>query len=98
MKNGMNFGFIGRKPSKAQVLAKAKQLEAKGADFIGITWGENWIDLTQDTNGRWVGSGWIKEIAGGWVAMELDLCPTKVLARHFGNPIQFLNNHLTVIK
>jgi hypothetical protein len=97
MKNAMNFGFIGRKPSKAQVLAKAKQLEAKGANFISILWGENWMDLTQDTNGNWTGLGWIKDIGGDWVARELNHCPRKAFDNGFGNPIKFLNDHFTVI-
>lgn len=95
--NAQNHNFTGRKPSKAQVLNKAKQLDAQGADFIGVTWGENWIDLTQDTNGYWTGTGWIKEIGGDWIARELNHCPKKALAQGFNDPIKFLREHLTVI-
>jgi hypothetical protein len=90
-------GFTGRKPSKAQVMAQAKRLANAGADFIGLTWGENWIDLDQDTNGNWSGTGWFKEIGGDWIARELNHCPSKALAHAFGDPIKFLNDHFTVI-
>jgi len=68
-----------------------------GADFIGLTWGENWIDLTQDTNGNWSGIGWFKEIGGDWVARELNHCPKKALNHAFGDPVAFLRDHFTVI-
>lgn len=95
--NPMCHQFNGRKPTKAQVLAQAKRLENQGADFIAITWGENWIDLSQDTNGFWSGIGWIKEIGGDWVARELNHCPKKALAQGFGDPIKFMRDHFTVI-
>jgi hypothetical protein len=95
--NAQNHNFTGRKPSKAQVLNKAKQLEKEGADFISITWGENWIDLHQNANGYWYGSGWIKDIGGCFIARELNHCPSKVLAKGFGDPVKFLRDHLTVI-
>jgi len=95
--NAQNHNFTGRKPSKAQVLNKAKQLEKLGADFIALAWGENWIDLTQDTNGNWSGIGWIKDIGGDWVARELNHCPRKALAQGFGDPVAFLRDHLVVV-
>jgi hypothetical protein len=89
--------FTGRKPSKAQTIAKAKQLANLGADFINLTWGENWIFLELDHNGYWSGGGWFKEIGGDWVARELNHCPRKALAQGFGDPVAFLRDHFTVI-
>lgn len=95
--NPMNHAFTGRKPSKAQVLAQAKRLANNGADFVALTWGENWIDLSQDANGYWSGIGWFKEIGGDWVARELNHCPRKALDQAFGNPVQFMRDHFTII-
>lgn len=95
--NAQNHNFTGRKPSKAQVMAQAKRFDAQGADFVSLTWGENWIDLQKQSNGIWCGFGWIKEIGGDWVARELNHCPKKALAQGFGDPIKFLNDHFTVI-
>jgi hypothetical protein len=91
--NAQNHNFTGRKPSKTQVMAQAKRLANAGADFVGLTWGENWIDLHQDTNGNWSGTGWIKEIGGDWIARELNHCPKKVLTQGFGDPVKFLRDH-----
>jgi hypothetical protein len=88
--------FTGRKPSKAQVLNKAKQFDKQGADFVALTWGENWIDLVL-IDGYWHGSGWFKEIGGDWVARELNHCPRKALDQAFGNPVQFMRDHFTII-
>lgn len=93
----INHSFTGRKPSKAQVLSKAKQLAEKGADFISLTWGENWVDLTLSDAGYWYGQGWLKDIDGQWVARELNHCPRKALNQGFGDPIKFLREHFTVI-
>lgn len=89
--------FTGRKPSTRQALAKAKQFAANGADFVSLTWGENWIDLTLSDAGYWYGHGWIKDIDGAWVARELNHCPKKAFNAGFGNPVQFLRDHLTII-
>jgi hypothetical protein len=97
MTNAQNHNFTGRKPSKAQILSKAKAFDQSGSDFVSITWGENWIDLQKDKNGYWHGSGWIRDISGDWVARELNHCPRKALNAGFVDPIQFLRNHLTVI-
>lgn len=95
--NVQNHSFMGRKPSKAQVLAQAKRLEQNGADFISITWGENWIDLTKYADGYWSGIGWIKDIDGAWIARELNHCPRKALAQGFGDPVAFLRDHFTIV-
>ena len=95
--NAQNHNFTGRKPSKAQVLNQAKRLEKLGADFVALTWGENWIDLTLSEAGYWYGSGWLKDIDGDWVARELNHYPSKALAKQFNDPVKFLRDHLTVI-
>ena len=95
--NAQNHNFMGRKPSKAQVLNQAKRLEKLGADFVALTWGENWIDLTLSEAGYWYGSGWLKDIDGDWVARELNHYPSKALAKQFNDPVKFLRDHLTVI-
>lgn len=95
--NAQNHNFTGRKPSKAQALAKAKALADKGADFVSLTWGENWADLTKSDAGYWHGSGWIKDIGGDWLARELNNCPKKAFSNAFGNPVQFMREHFTII-
>lgn len=95
--NAQNHNFTGRKPSKAQVLAQAKRLANGGADFVSLTWGENWIDLHQDNGGFWSGTGWIKEIGGDYVARELNHCPRKALNQAFGDPVAFLRDHFVVV-
>ena len=65
--------FTGRKPSKAQVLAKCRAAIQSGAAAINIAWGENSIELDYSFNGRcWHGHGWIKEIGGDDIAQELN--------------------------
>ena len=95
--NPMHHEFTGRKPSKAQLMAKAKAFDNQGSDFISLTWGENWVDLHKDSGGYWSGTGWIKDIGGDWLARELNHCPRKALAQGFGDPIKFLRDHLVVI-
>lgn len=94
--NPMHHQFTGRKPSKAQLMAKAKAFDNQGADFIAFAWGENWIDLTL-VDGYWHGSGWIKEIGGDWLARELNHCPRKALNQGFGDPVKFLRDHFVVV-
>lgn len=65
--------FTGRKPSKAQVLAKCRAAIQSGAAAISISWGENSIELDYSFNARaWNGHGWIKEIGGDDIAQELN--------------------------
>ena len=96
MSNRMHHEFTGRKPSKAQLLAKAKTFDNQGADFVSLIWGENWVDLTKE-NGYWTGIGWIKEIGGDWLARELNHCPRKAFNNAFGDPVQFMKDHFTII-
>lgn len=65
--------FTGRKPSRAQVMAKIKTAIQSGAAAISIQWGENSIDLDYSFNGAcWHGHGWIREIGGDDIAQELN--------------------------
>jgi hypothetical protein len=63
--------FTGRKPSRAQVMAKIKTAIKQGAGAIQISWGENRIDLDQH-RGQWKGSGHIREISGWDIAISLN--------------------------
>jgi hypothetical protein len=65
--------FTGRKPSKAQVLAKVKFLAAAGVTLIEVYWGENSITLDKEnSNGSWYGWGWLKDISADDIAKELN--------------------------
>lgn len=65
--------FTGRKPSKAQVMRTiGNMLDNGNVRDISIHWGENWIDLMQQSNGIWCGTGWIKDISGDDIAKELN--------------------------
>jgi hypothetical protein len=62
-----SFDFVGRKPSKAQALAK------QGNTEIEIFWGENFITLMkQGINNVWCGFCWIKDISGNDIAQALN--------------------------
>ena len=65
--------FKGRRPSKAQIVAKIKAAIQSGAAAISVSWGENRLDLDYSFNGRcWHGHGWIKTIGGDDIAKELN--------------------------
>jgi hypothetical protein len=87
--------FTGRKPSKAQILAKVKPLVSAGETFIEVLWGENWFQLDkQGNNGPWYGHGFIKDISADTVAQELNNSARTKQAFNsmFANPMQALNN------
>jgi hypothetical protein len=63
--------FTGRKPSKAQVLARVKTGIKAGAEAISLQWGENWIELDFH-RGQWHGSGHIREISAWDIAIDLN--------------------------
>lgn len=63
--------FTGRKPSRAQVLAKVKTAIQAGAEAINIQWGENWIELDLH-RGAWSGRGWIRDIGGDDIAQDIN--------------------------
>lgn len=63
--------FTGRKPSRAQVMARIKTGIKAGAEMILISWGENRIDLEID-RGQWHGRGWIRDIGGYDIAQDIN--------------------------
>jgi hypothetical protein len=66
-----SFDFVGKKPSKAQILAKAKALASQGFEALEIFWGENFITLIK-RDGQWLGLCWIKDISGDDIAKALN--------------------------
>jgi hypothetical protein len=69
--------FKGRKPSKAQILAKVKPLAELGSTLIEVYWGENGITLDKTSGhgwniGPWYGYGWLKDISADSIASELN--------------------------
>lgn len=90
--------FNGRKPSKVQIMAKLKPLLKTGETFIEVQWGENSLTLEQLASG-WLGYGWIKDISGDDLARELNkqFNAKQALNAHFGDPVEFLKKHFTVI-
>jgi hypothetical protein len=87
--------FNGKRPSLAQCIKAAKASATKGNDQIRLCWGENWLELRQQSNGRWVGYGWLRTIDADKVAQALN--QAQALNNAFGDPIKFLNDHFTVI-
>jgi len=70
--------FNGRKPSKAQVLKRVRDLIKEGYGHIQVFWGENWLDF-ENIHGYWYGSGWIKDIGGQDLAnLELNVYERRV--------------------
>jgi hypothetical protein len=63
--------FTGRKPSRAQVIARVKTAIQAGAEAITLQWGENWIELDLH-RGAWNGRGWIRDIGGDDIARDLN--------------------------
>ena len=64
--------FTGKKPSKAQILSRVKQLALRGSTFIEVFWGENWLTLDKQFNDSWYGHSFIKNISGESIANELN--------------------------
>lgn len=65
--------YTKRKPSRAVIMRTIAEYLKQGAKNFMITWGENWIDLTyHDKYKTWHGTGWIKEIGGDSIALELN--------------------------
>lgn len=89
--------FNGKRPSLAQCIKAAKSSAAKGNQSIRLLWGENWLEISQQSNGRWTGYGWLKTIDSDKVAQALNDCPRKALDNSFGNPVQFMRDHFTII-
>ena len=70
-----------RKPSKAVIMRTLAEYLKQGGKCFSITWGENSIDLTwHNNNNRWYGSGWIKNIGGDDLAVELNQIRKQAIA------------------
>jgi hypothetical protein len=80
--------FKGKKPSKAQIIAKVKPLTILGIDLIEVYWGENGFSLDRSNNGTWTGFGWIKDIPAESIADELN--KTAKLNKFIANHVIFL--------
>ena len=71
-----NIDFEGKKPSKAQIMAKINAAIQSGAAAISVNWGENWLQFDYH-RGQWIGQGWIKAIGGDDIAQELNKAQLK---------------------
>ena len=69
--NDFSFDFVGKKPSRPQLLKKAKEGAASGFNTIELFWGENSIFLTKKNN-EWLGLAWIKDISGEEIAASMN--------------------------
>ena len=87
--------FTGKRPSLAQCTKAAKQSAAKGNKAIRLLWGENWLEISQQTNGRWTGYGWLKTIDADKVAQALN--QGDALNQAFDDPIKFMREHFTIV-
>ena len=87
--------FTGKRPSLAQCTKAAKQSAAKGNKAIRLLWGENWLEISQQTNGRWTGYGWLKTIDADKVAQALN--QGDALNQAFDDPVKFMREHFTII-
>ena len=67
-----SFNFLGRKPSKAQILKKASALANQGCTEIEIFWGENFITLIKRESPNWLGLCWIKDVSGDEIAASMN--------------------------
>jgi ABC-type taurine transport system substrate-binding protein len=87
--------FTGKRPSLAQCTKAAKQSAAKGNKAIRLLWGENWLEVRQQTNGRWTGYGWLKTIDADKVAQALN--QVDALNQAFDDPVKFMREHFTIV-
>jgi hypothetical protein len=87
--------FNGKRPSLAQCIKAAKQSAKQGNQAIRLLWGENWCEITQQSNGRWCGYGWLKTIDANKVAQALN--DAQAIDRAFGDPVAFLRDHFVIV-
>lgn len=64
--------FTGKRPSLAQCIKAAKASAKNNNTQIRLCWGENWLEIMQQGNGRWHGYGWLRTIDAGKVAEALN--------------------------
>jgi hypothetical protein len=71
------YEFMGRKPSKKQVLKQVEQGIKTSPEMLTISWGENWVQIIKLWNGSYQGNGWIKGISGYDIANDLNAKQTR---------------------
>jgi hypothetical protein len=69
--NEFTYDFLGKKPSRPQLLKKALEAQSKGFDTIELYWGENAITLIK-RDSQWLGLAWIKDISGDEIAASMN--------------------------
>jgi hypothetical protein len=70
-----------RKPSRAVIMRTLAEYLKQGGKAFEIHWGENCIDVYFDPrNEQWCGYGWIKEIGGDSIAIELNAIRKQAIA------------------
>jgi hypothetical protein len=85
-----------KKPSIVTLSAAIKKAVKAGSTFIQLTWGENQITLEKMPHGGWLGTGWLGKHSGSDLASKLNI--RAAFDAGMGNPVQFLRDHLTIIK
>ena len=69
----IDIDFAKRKPSRAVIMRTIAEYLKQGGKSFCITWGENCIELDyHPSHQQWYGTGWIKEISGDSIAIELN--------------------------
>ena len=90
----INIEYKNRKPSKAVVMRTLAEYLKQGGKAFEITWGENTIDLYFDPRvEQWYGSGWIKDIGGDDLAVELN----QIRKQAIKETNQFIKDHFKFI-
>ena len=70
-----------RKPSRAVIMRTLAEYLKQGGKAFEIHWGENCIDVYFDPRvEQWHGYGWIKEIGGDSIAIELNAIRKQAIA------------------
>jgi len=69
--NEFNFDFVGKKPSRPQLLKKALEAQSKGFETIELFWGETAIFLVK-RDSQWLGLSWIRDISGEEIAASMN--------------------------
>lgn len=82
------YEFSGRKPSNAQVLKHVNEAIRQNCRVINLSWGENWLEFQRMPAGIWLGSGWIRNISGADLAVQVNRAlKSNFVKDHF----QFIN-------
>ena len=80
-----------RKPSRALIMRTIAEYLKQGITNMEVNWGENWLDL--EYHGKWIGSGWIKDIGGDDIANELNQMQKQASIESFR---EFMKDHMTI--